>query len=186
MRVISCRFSEYMNPQIYHKNNQLKMINIFISPWRKRSCLLIYIYTVYRQWPVANCWSVGTDFKRFRSPNIILVSRGLNMLPCGALVAANESCAASEELFVGLKPYTSCFYVTRCLPVGVLVPLTYEVRCLYCIYSLHVTTTSSHPVHPPSYLSKRVLPTTHCAGDDFLFMELVYQMPSTIMCTYQR
>lgn len=135
------------------------MINIFISPWRKRSCLLIYIYTVYRQWPVANCWSVGTDFKRFRSPNIILVSRGLNMLPCGALVAANESCAASEELFVGLKPYTSCFYVTRCLPVGVLVPLTYEVRCLYCIYSLHVTTTSSHPVHPPSYLSKRVLPT---------------------------
>lgn len=63
-----------------------------------------------------------------------------------------------------------------------------------CIYSLHVTTTNSHPVHRRhvddtlmSRSGRRLLHFLCCDDDDddFLLMGLVYPMPSTIMCTYQ-
>lgn len=75
-----------------------------------------------------------------------------------------------------------------------------SVGWLYCIYSLHVTT-NSHCVRYRHYthtLTQTRMHTqthlrracrTYCAvvtiATFFCLMGLVYQMPSTIMCTYQ-
>lgn len=54
-----------------------------------------------------------------------------------------------------------------------------------CIYSLHVTTTNSHLVHRRHDDALVVVHDDDDDDDDSLLMGLVYQMPSTIMCTYQ-
>lgn len=67
----------------------------------------------------------------------------------------------------------------------------------YVVFTLHVTTANSHPVHRCRADNTLMPESGHCLphllccddddddDDDFLLMGLVYQMPSTIMCTYQ-
>lgn len=93
----------------------------------------------------------------------------------------------------------------RRLPVDVLVHSPVSAGCIvftpcmwpqtnsHCVRRRHYTHTLSHThtpthAHAHKHISDMCLSHLLCCGDDcdfFCSMGLVYQMPSTIMCTYQ-